>query len=82
MQLLPEYLKLMKESYFAEAPAVDFADTQRTTALMNRSVEEKTRGLIKDPFAPGSIGTDSRAVLINTIYFKGSSLLITFSRFL
>ena len=52
---------------------VDFAGApQPSRKTINRWVEEKTRDKIKDLLGPDDITVDTRLVLTNAIYFKGS----------
>ncbi len=63
----------MKESYESECRLVDFKSAHENARLeINGWVNEKTRGTIADLLAPKSLDEDSRLVLINTVYFKGS----------
>ena len=39
---------------------------------INGFVKEKTRGKIQDLFPPRSLGSDSRVVLVNAVYFKAN----------
>ncbi len=70
--LLDEYTGIVRDSYRAEAENLDFqGDPEGGRAEINRWVEEKTEGLIKDLLAPGSITRATRAVLTSAVYFKG-----------
>lgn len=71
--LLEEYVELLDESYGAEARNVDFVgnpEEQRQT--INDWVSGKTRDRIRDLIGPGMISDQTRVVLTNAIYFKGS----------
>lgn len=66
-----EFLDLTGREYGAELQPVDFAgaaDEARRT--VNQWVGKKTNDRIKDILAPGSVGPDTRLVLVNAIYFK------------
>lgn len=73
MSLLPEYVTDMARFAGAGLQYVDFKqgpDTAR--ARINDWVEDRTRGKIKDLLQPADIGLLTRAVLVNTIYWKGA----------
>lgn len=67
-----DYMSILKKNYSAEPNLVDFrGDAKNTSSVMNKWVEYKTMGRIKDLLRYGSdINEDTRFVLINTIYFK------------
>ena len=70
---LPAFLDIAKQSYEANLKQVDFrthADTARTE--INDWVDHKTKGKITDLIQPGVLGSATRLVLVNAIYFKGS----------
>jgi serpin B len=66
--VLPEFLDVNKKSYSAEIRAEDFSD-QKTKDVINKWVEDKTEGKIKDIL--DGIDSDMVMFLINAIYFKG-----------
>ncbi|XP_051871732.1 leukocyte elastase inhibitor-like [Pristis pectinata] len=70
---LDEFCKSCKNFHGAGLSAVDFrtsADEARQE--INKWVEEQTKGKIQDLLASGTVGSDTRLVLVNAIYFKGS----------
>ncbi|XP_060705910.1 leukocyte elastase inhibitor A-like [Hemiscyllium ocellatum] len=70
---LEEFLTSSMKFYGAKMSAVDF----RTAANgirqeINKWVETETASKIKDLLAEGSVHSDTRLVLVNAIYFKGT----------
>ncbi len=71
-KFLPEYLKLIKHSYHAGLNELDFAkQTERARNRINKWVEKKTNGKIKNLIGQGVLNAMTRLVLTNAIYFKG-----------
>ncbi len=67
------FLELTRTAYDAGLKNVDFAASPEPVRLeINGWVEEKTRNKIQDLLPQGSVTTDTRLVLTNAIYFKGS----------
>ena len=68
-----EFLKATKDNYGAGLQEVDFAaapEPSRNT--INAWVEEKTQQKIKDLVPEGVVTSDTRLVLTNAVYFKGT----------
>lgn len=73
MKLDPGYAALTKSAYAASADNVDFrgaADPSRL--LVNAWVATQTKDKIKDLLPQGTITQDTRLVITNAIYFKGT----------
>lgn len=72
IDLLPSYLKLVKE-YFEEEPGeLNFKeDAENSRVAINKWVEEKTGSKITELFPEGEITKLTRLVLTNAVYFKG-----------
>ena len=67
------YLDLIRTRYEGELHEVDFAQEPESARLeINRWVEEKTQGRIRDVMSPGMMHPLLRLVLVNAIYFKGA----------
>jgi serpin B len=66
------FLKSTLERYGAEPGAVDFARTEQARQTINHWVGEKTNGKIADLMPPGVLQENTRLVLTNAIYFKGT----------
>jgi serpin B len=70
---LKSFTGLLKESYGAELTPVDFkGQPEGARRQINGWVSERTRGKITDILPPESVGSDSRLVLVNAIYFKAA----------
>ncbi|MCK4598446.1 serpin family protein, partial [Candidatus Bipolaricaulota bacterium] len=63
----------LAESYDAPLRLTDFAGaTEQARRDINDWVSEKTEGKIENLMVPGTINPDTRLVLANAIYFKGT----------
>ncbi len=70
---LEPFIRTLKASYGAEVRDVDFEQASEQARLeINDWVENATSGLIKDLIPKGGVTTDTRMVLVNAVYFKGS----------
>ncbi len=71
--ILAQYLKTIETYYSGYATNLDFIGAiEQARKTINKWVEEKTNDKIKDLFPPGSLNTQSRLVITNAIYFKGT----------
>jgi len=74
--LLPDYLKLLRDSYSSEVYSLDFANAKGTAKYINTWVEGKTKDRIKDLVTEEQIkASNDGLVLVNAIYFKGKWLV-------
>ncbi len=65
------YLDTLAEYYGAGVETLDFAGApEDSRKFINKWVEKKTSDRIKDLLPPGSITSDTAAVLTNAVYFK------------
>ncbi|XP_059801286.1 leukocyte elastase inhibitor-like [Hypanus sabinus] len=72
-KFLEEFCKSCENYYGAALSAVDFrASANETRQEINKWVEEQTAGKIQDLLAADSVNSDTKLVLVNAIYFKGS----------
>uniref|UniRef100_UPI00398E4665 leukocyte elastase inhibitor A-like n=1 Tax=Pristiophorus japonicus TaxID=55135 RepID=UPI00398E4665 len=70
---LEEFCKSSMQYYRADMSGVDFRTAaDETRQEINKWVEAQTEGKIENLLAQGSVGSDTRLVLVNAIYFKGS----------
>jgi serpin B len=71
--LLPEFVKLNKDNYIAGPNQVDFQGaTEVSRQKINKWVEQRTEDKVRELLLRGSVGSDTRLVLTNAIYFKGN----------
>ncbi len=66
------YLDTLARHYGAGLQTVDFAQTESATDEINGWVARETEGRIEDLVPPNVIEPETRLVLTNAIYFKGS----------
>ncbi|MBN1809641.1 MAG: serpin family protein [Planctomycetes bacterium] len=72
---LDAFLDLNRSCYGAGLSRLDFrADPEKARRTINSWIEEQTRDKIRDMLKKGDISADTRLVLTNAIYFKGSWL--------
>ncbi|KAG6538972.1 serpin-ZXA-like [Zingiber officinale] len=71
--LKPSFNDIVANAFKAEVKAVDFRTKADAVANeINSWVENVTSNLIKELLPPGSVDSDTRLVLGNALYFKGS----------
>lgn len=71
LQPKQDFVDTLVEHYDAEVYASDFADPN-TVDQINKWVEDKTNGMLKDTL--DEISAETIAYLMNTVYFKGAWL--------
>jgi serpin B len=68
-----DFLETTKRAYGAGVNELDFkTDADNSRVTINHWVEQQTQDKIKDLLSAGSIKSDTRLVLTNAIYFKGT----------
>ena len=71
--LLPAFTNILRQDYDAEARQVDFAmQAGPVTKQINDWVSAMTKGKLEGVLPSGLLNQDSRLVLVNAIYFKGT----------
>ncbi|XP_002020387.2 uncharacterized protein LOC6595212 [Drosophila persimilis] len=70
-RLIQAYQELAGKYFNASAENVNFADNFKVSQQINSWVETKTHDQIKDLISADSLSSETAAVLINAIYFKG-----------
>lgn len=71
----PDFVGLTRKDYGAGLREVDFEGaTEEARGAINQWVEKETREKIKDLVPSGALDTQTRLVLTNAIYFKGTWL--------
>lgn len=72
---LPDYLKLMQDDYGAGLRRVDFEHApEAVRGTINQWVAQETNNRIQNLIGPGVLTPQTRLVLTNAIYFKGTWL--------
>ncbi|MGB9893992.1 MAG: serpin family protein, partial [Candidatus Saccharicenans sp.] len=72
-QFQSEYFRTIEQYYKGTVINQDFkVDSEKSRLTINKWVEEKTAGKIKDLLAPGTVNSLTRLILTNAIYFKGN----------
>jgi serpin B len=69
--LLPSYVALTRDKYFAPIDQLDFKQGATSAQKINAWVSASTRGKITDLVSPAVITDTTRLVLTNAVYFKG-----------
>ncbi|EDV59324.1 serine protease inhibitor 42Dd [Drosophila erecta] len=70
IKLLPQYNQVVKDSFKAEAVAIDMTDTKKAASIINKWVDDQTRGKITKIVDSNAL-VDVLIVVLNAIYFKG-----------
>jgi serpin B len=74
--LEPGFLEVIMRHYGAGMNVVDFAGAaEDARAAINRWVEDATRQRIRALIPAGALDADTRLVLVNAVYFKGTWVL-------
>lgn len=69
-QLVPSYNQMVKDSFMAEAEAIDIVDPNKAASIINNWVDNQTRGKIKDLVSSNDM-SKMELIVLNAIYFKG-----------
>ncbi|KAL3103780.1 hypothetical protein niasHS_000324 [Heterodera schachtii] len=62
----------IEQNYGGQLETVDFKDSEGTAEIINNFVEEATHEKIRDLITPDALDKETRLVLINALYFKGT----------
>ncbi|CAF4767897.1 unnamed protein product [Rotaria sp. Silwood1] len=72
-KLQQDYLALVQSSFKADIKLEDFEnDSARAVQTINAWVEEKTNNLIQNLLSKNDVSRDTRLIIVNCIYFKGT----------
>ncbi|XP_013188571.2 antichymotrypsin-2 isoform X5 [Amyelois transitella] len=71
-ELNDQFLAVTKDVFDSEVQNIDFLKNDDAAKTINTWVEDHTNNRIKDLVEPSSFDSNTRAVLVNAIYFKGS----------
>ncbi|CAH2075171.1 unnamed protein product, partial [Iphiclides podalirius] len=66
-----DYAAVSRETFQSDIKSVDFTNSGKTSEEINAWVEDQTNHRIKDLVDPGTLSGNTRAVLVNAVYFKG-----------
>ncbi len=72
LELLAPFATTTREQYGAEAAPVDFAASEAARKTINAWIAGKTMDKIPELIPSGVLDSDTRLVLTNALYFKGS----------
>ncbi|CAF1097856.1 unnamed protein product [Rotaria sp. Silwood1] len=72
-KLQKDYLSLVQSSFKADIKLEDFEnDSTHVVKTINGWVEEQTNSLIKNLLTPNDVKRDTRLIIVNCVYFKGT----------
>lgn len=71
-QLKKDFKEMAVSKFESDVEPLNFAESEKSAQIINTFVEEKTNGKIKTLFKPDQLTSDTRSVLVNAIYFKGT----------
>lgn len=69
-QLNKSFEEVAVSKFKSGVELLNFADSEKSVATINRFVEEKTNGKITNFFKPNSFSSGTQSVLVNAIHFK------------
>ena len=70
--LCPEFVDLVARHYGGSLNTLDFGQPEAARATINGWVEHETKGRIPELLRQGSLTDETRLVLANAVYFKGT----------
>src|SRR6056297_1462357 len=70
-KLKDEFLNITKKYYSSALYYTDFNQKGKSAEKINGWVEKNTQNKIRNLIQPSALGSDTRLVLINALYFKG-----------
>ncbi|OWR51607.1 serpin 1 [Danaus plexippus plexippus] len=71
-ELNNDFADLSRDVFGSEVANIDFCKSENAAKKMNQWVEDETNNRIKDLVDPTSLDANTKAVLVNAIYFKGA----------
>ncbi|HLG25052.1 MAG TPA: serpin family protein [Candidatus Nanoarchaeia archaeon] len=72
-KFLEDYTGTVEKYYGGKVTNLDFVkESEKSSEIINSWIEEQTNGKIKDLIPPGVLNADTKLVLTNAIYFKGT----------
>lgn len=70
--ILPAYQKMIEEGFLGKMASLDFTQKEQTALTINQWISTKTNEQITNLLSPLDISKESKLILVNTLYFKGS----------
>ena len=67
-----KFLDTLKNYFSSTVERVDFSESEEAAGKINKFVSDQTNGLIEEFFQADAFNSDTRLVLLNAIYFKGT----------
>nr|XP_034824397.1 serine protease inhibitor 3/4-like [Maniola hyperantus] len=71
-ELNSQFAAETRDTFGSEVQSLNFGDSQNSANKVNAWVEEHTNNRIKDLVDSASLTADTKAILVNAIYFKGT----------
>lgn len=71
-QLNETFQKVALQEFESGVESLNFANAVEKAEIINKFVENVTNDKIHDLVSPDSIGSDTRVILVNAVYFKGN----------
>ena len=72
LPIKPQFKDLTSKYFKSSIQQVNFHNSKESVSKINSFVNQATNGLIKEIFKESDIAVDTRMILLNAIYFKGS----------
>ncbi|CAH0407664.1 unnamed protein product [Chilo suppressalis] len=70
-ELNDEFNAVSRDVFHSDVKQVDFTKNNEAASKINTWVEDNTNNRIKNLIDPKSLGSDTKAIIVNAIYFKG-----------
>lgn len=70
-QIQPCFKEIASKYFDSEAEQLDFSESSKVANVINKWVEEKTNKRITNVINSKSVNQDTKALIVNAIYFKG-----------
>lgn len=70
--LKPTFQQISNKIYKSSAETIDFSNPNQAASKINDWIERSTEGNLKNVINPSSLKQDTRMLLLNAIFFKGS----------
>ncbi|KAK0170425.1 hypothetical protein PV328_010992 [Microctonus aethiopoides] len=68
----PEFRNITETFFRSTTQSIDFRNTLTACQIINNWCEKQTNNRIRDVMKPSSISSDTRLILVNAVYFKGT----------